>query len=45
MQKAEKVDLLLGHRNSLHLKVSLGGAQGARTNFFQLDCQKLDRLI
>ena len=35
----------IGHWHSLHLKVSQGGARGARTNFFQLDCQKLDRLI
>ena len=35
----------IGHWNILHLKVSQGGARGARTNFFQLDCQKLERLI
>ena len=27
------------------MKVSQGGAQGARTNFFQLSWQKFDKLI
>ena len=44
MHKQQEL-ISIGHWNSLHLKVSQGGARGARTNFFQLDCQKLDRLI
>ena len=35
----------IGHWNSLHYKVSQGGARGARMNFFQVDWQKLDKCI
>ena len=35
----------IGHWNSLHFKVSQGGARGARVSFFQVDWQKLDKCI
>ena len=35
----------IGHWNSLHLKVSQGGARGARIIFFQLDWEKHDKCM
>ena len=37
--------MLIKHWKSLDLKVSQGGARGARTNFFQLNWQKFDKLF